>query len=100
MSVRSGRCRLHLTCSACWTQQGNSQQVPQQLAAAGLAGPIDTCCPGPCGPLDERPRPPFVNTTPGAHDDGGMPQHGHGLPTRPVVSRELADGTYLMEGMK
>jgi hypothetical protein len=32
--------------------------------------------------------------------DGGMPQHGHGLPTRPQVTRELADGTYLMEGMK
>lgn len=32
--------------------------------------------------------------------DGGMPQHGHGLPTRPQVTREDADGTYLMEGMK
>ncbi|MEO3690641.1 FixH family protein [Roseateles paludis] len=32
--------------------------------------------------------------------DGGMPQHGHGLPTRPQVTRELADGTYLIEGMK
>ena len=32
--------------------------------------------------------------------DGGMPQHGHGLPTRPLVTRELADGTYLLEGMK
>ena len=32
--------------------------------------------------------------------DGGMPQHGHGLPTRPQVIHELADGTYLLEGMK
>ena len=32
--------------------------------------------------------------------DGGMPQHGHGLPTQPLVRRELADGTYLIEGMK
>lgn len=32
--------------------------------------------------------------------DGGMPQHGHGLPSRPQVTRELADGTYLIEGMK
>ena len=32
--------------------------------------------------------------------DGGMPQHGHGLPTRPRVTRELAEGTYLLEGMK
>jgi len=32
--------------------------------------------------------------------DGGMPQHGHGLPTRPQVTRELPNGTYLIEGMK
>lgn len=32
--------------------------------------------------------------------DGGMPRHGHGLPTRPRVTREVAEGTYLMEGMK
>lgn len=32
--------------------------------------------------------------------DGGMPQHGHGLPTRPRVTRELGNGHYLIEGMK
>jgi hypothetical protein len=32
--------------------------------------------------------------------DGGMPQHGHGLPTKPRVTRELGDGDYLVEGMK
>jgi hypothetical protein len=32
--------------------------------------------------------------------DGGMPQHGHGLPTRPRVTRELPEGGYLIEGMK
>lgn len=32
--------------------------------------------------------------------DGGMPQHGHGLPTDPQVTRELPDGGYLIEGMK
>ncbi|MEI8155394.1 MAG: FixH family protein [Burkholderiales bacterium] len=32
--------------------------------------------------------------------DGGMPQHGHGLPTRPQATQELFDGTYLLEGMK
>lgn len=32
--------------------------------------------------------------------DGGMPQHGHGLPTKPQVTQEVAEGTYLMEGMK
>ena len=32
--------------------------------------------------------------------DGGMPQHGHGLPTRPQVSGPLADGSYRIEGMK
>lgn len=32
--------------------------------------------------------------------DGGMPQHGHDLPTQPRVTRELEPGTYLLEGMK
>ena len=32
--------------------------------------------------------------------DGGMPQHGHGLPTRPRVSRELGDGLYEIEGVR
>jgi hypothetical protein len=32
--------------------------------------------------------------------DGGMPQHGHGLPTSPRVSRELGNGAYEVEGMK
>ena len=32
--------------------------------------------------------------------DGGMPQHGHGLPTQPRVTRETEAGTYLLEGMK
>ena len=32
--------------------------------------------------------------------DGGMPQHGHGLPTKPLVRTQVADGTYLLEGMK
>ena len=32
--------------------------------------------------------------------DGGMPQHGHGLPTRPRVTRNLGDGTYAIEGVR
>jgi hypothetical protein len=32
--------------------------------------------------------------------DGGMPQHGHGLPTRPRVTRALGNGDHLVEGMK
>ena len=32
--------------------------------------------------------------------DGGMPQHGHGLPTRPRVTRTLGNGDHLVEGMK
>jgi hypothetical protein len=31
---------------------------------------------------------------------GGMPQHGHGLPTRPRVTRAIADGTYEIEGVR
>lgn len=32
--------------------------------------------------------------------DGGMPQHGHGLPTQPRVTRETAAGTYRIDGLK
>ena len=31
---------------------------------------------------------------------GGMPAHGHGLPTQPQVTAELADGRYRIEGVK
>lgn len=30
----------------------------------------------------------------------GMPQHGHGTITRPVVTRELGPGEYLVDGVK
>lgn len=32
--------------------------------------------------------------------DGGMPQHGHGLPTKPVVTRHAGNGDHIVEGMK
>ena len=32
--------------------------------------------------------------------DGGMPQHGHGLPTHPRVTRHIGGGTYLIEGVR
>ena len=32
--------------------------------------------------------------------DGGMPEHDHGLPTRPQVTKNLGDGCYLLEGIK
>ena len=32
--------------------------------------------------------------------DGGMPQHGHGLPTKPVVTRHSGNGDHTVEGMK
>jgi hypothetical protein len=32
--------------------------------------------------------------------DGGMPQHGHGLPTRPRVTRHLGGGAYDIEGVR
>jgi hypothetical protein len=31
---------------------------------------------------------------------GGMPAHGHGLPTQPRVTEELGDGRYRIEGVK
>ncbi len=32
--------------------------------------------------------------------DGGMPQHGHGLPTEPQVTGRDAEGRYIVGGMK
>ena len=32
--------------------------------------------------------------------DGGMPQHGHGLPTRPRVTRNLGNGWYEVSGVR
>ncbi len=32
--------------------------------------------------------------------DGGMPQHGHGLPTRPRVTGSLGAGAYRIEGLR
>jgi hypothetical protein len=31
---------------------------------------------------------------------GGMPQHRHGLPTRPRVTRSLGDGAYQVDGIR
>lgn len=31
---------------------------------------------------------------------GGMPQHGHGFPTRPRITRETQPGVYALEGVK
>lgn len=31
---------------------------------------------------------------------GTMPEHGHGMPTQPTVTKNYGDGTYLVEGMK
>ena len=32
--------------------------------------------------------------------DGGMPQHGHGLPTKPRVTRHQGNGDHVVDGMK
>lgn len=32
--------------------------------------------------------------------DGGMPQHGHGLPTSPQVTEYLGSGEYRVEGLR
>ena len=32
--------------------------------------------------------------------DGGMPQHGHGLPTKPRVTKQLGNGEHIVDGMK
>ena len=45
---------------------------------------------------------PFGYAVDGAHItvDGGMPQHGHGLPTRPRVTRQTGRGTYEIDGVR
>jgi hypothetical protein len=32
--------------------------------------------------------------------NGGMPEHGHGMPTRPQVTKEVLPGIYEVQGMK
>ncbi len=32
--------------------------------------------------------------------NGTMPEHGHGMPTQPKVTKNYGDGAYLVEGMK
>jgi hypothetical protein len=32
--------------------------------------------------------------------DGGMPKHGHGLPTKPRVTKKLGGGAYEIEGVR
>lgn len=34
------------------------------------------------------------------HVKGGMPEHNHGFPTQPKITKYLGDGCYLLEGMK
>lgn len=47
-------------------------------------------------------RTPSGEAVPGARIGvgGGMPQHGHGFPTQPRVTKDLGNGRYLLEGMK
>ena len=32
--------------------------------------------------------------------EGGMPDHDHGLPTRPRITSEIRPGTYLLQGIR
>jgi hypothetical protein len=32
--------------------------------------------------------------------DGGMPEHGHGLPTQPRLGRSLGGGVYEIDGVR
>ncbi len=32
--------------------------------------------------------------------DGGMPEHDHGLPTRPRVTEEIGEGRYRLDGLR
>src|SRR5918911_1097661 len=56
-----------------------SARTPRGLAALAAGAPVDSAA---------------------IAVDGGMPQHGHGLPTKPRVTRALGNGDHLVEGMK
>jgi len=32
--------------------------------------------------------------------DGGMPEHNHGLPTKPRITEEMGGGDYRLKGMR
>ncbi|MFK7864980.1 MAG: FixH family protein [Pseudohongiellaceae bacterium] len=48
--------------------------------------------------LNEENGAPLVNAV--IEVIGGMPEHDHGLPTQPQVTAEIADGKYLLEGVR
>ncbi|MFP5247119.1 MAG: FixH family protein [Thermoanaerobaculia bacterium] len=48
--------------------------------------------------IDGKDGQPVTNA--GITVDGGMPEHGHGLPTRPRVTKELGNGWYEISGLR
>ncbi len=48
--------------------------------------------------IQDRSGKPVTDAT--VQIEGGMPDHDHGLPTRPRVTENLGRGDYLLEGMK
>ncbi len=48
--------------------------------------------------IQDRSGKPVTDAT--VEVEGGMPDHDHGLPTRPRVTQNLGGGDYLLEGMK
>jgi hypothetical protein len=76
-----------------------SNQSKYEVALRPVAGPAPL---GRMHAWEIQLRSPSGAPVNGAHIsvDGGMPQHGHGFPTRPRVTRELGDGRYLVDGVK
>ena len=48
--------------------------------------------------IQDRSGQPVTDAT--VQVEGGMPDHDHGLPTRPRVTQNLGGGDYLLEGLK
>lgn len=48
--------------------------------------------------IQDRSGKPVTDAT--VQVEGGMPDHDHGLPTRPRITQNLGGGDYLLEGMK
>ena len=108
--LRTGRARAFLACAvlaglavpaAAWADPSLSRASPRGHFVVTLVPPARI-------PLHEIHAWRVKVATPGGapvagalvYVNGGMPEHGHGLPTRPKVTGERAPGTYEVEGMK
>ncbi len=93
--------------SGCMTPPTNldlslTRPTEQQLYTVNVAPPSEPIVINKMHAWQTMVRTPAGDPVSNARIDvgGGMPQHGHGFPTAPKVTKELGDGRYILEGMK